>query len=159
MACVTGQPPFEGDLEKTRSRCGNRAALETQARMGGSWHVPAAVFAKAGEADGGGEWTSTPLTDPHGGAAAAVRRGQGGKSEQLLQETRVDPGAHGTCRVSAARWVLTWKRVNDGDDSDPGTRQKHASCCVVFKIQTLLTLTRPRHPRAAMPRRFSSCCA
>ncbi|CAJ1359270.1 unnamed protein product, partial [Effrenium voratum] len=52
--------------------------------------------------------------------------------------TFAEPGAHGTGRVITARWVLTWKRVDEGDDSNP----RHVSCCGVFRTQTLLTLRR-----------------
>ena len=64
---------------------------------------------------------------PHGGAATAVHRRQGRGAEQLLQKCCVDfaePGAHGAGRVSTARWVLTWKRVDEGNDSNPRYKAK-----------------------------------
>ncbi|CAJ1339244.1 unnamed protein product, partial [Effrenium voratum] len=38
--------------------------------------------------------------------------------------TFAEPGAHGTGRVSTARWVLTWKRVDEGNDSNPRFKAK-----------------------------------
>ena len=38
--------------------------------------------------------------------------------------TFAEPGAHGTGRVTTARWVLTWKRVDEGNDSNPRYKAK-----------------------------------
>ena len=95
---------------------------------------------------------------PHSGAAAAVHRGQGRRVEQLFQKCRVvwtfaGPGAHGTGRVITARRVLTWKRVDEGDDSNPRYKAKARVVLRGFQDPDLkLTLTRRRRQEAGTPR-------